>query len=397
MSSVQPVILGGIWECLICERSLCNSEKPSHLSGNPHRKKKAAVEAAARRMKEHEALLQMAEKSVMAEKEQREQQILIAEQDEELVRRIEQSLVAEEERREVEWRREELRRLEQIRIVEEKQVEKELRRAEQSRVDEDRRREKELRWAEQIRTCKEKRRRKELESERTEDKRIAEEKRIEQAVLETAQTGVGAEQMVERGWGRLKDEENAWYFRTAPVIRIRELAEAAGRRNMDRRIKEENRQDRFKRLQTDQLDQGNRAEEQVHKQPIRTELMGAADLTRMEQEREQEDEEEWQNRELPKREERMRAQPGCADLGCRQREENRIPEAEQQNTVANRWVSPRQTTTLIDTNLAEGRGNNRQRAMIIQYPQSQDKLYQGQPQPAREYGAIGKCLVRSRK
>lgn len=52
-SSVQPALhpqpssLHGQWHCLVCGKSIANRSVPSHLSGNPHKKKQAAWEASA--------------------------------------------------------------------------------------------------------------------------------------------------------------------------------------------------------------------------------------------------------------------------------------------------------------------------------------------------------------
>lgn len=56
LPTLQPDNPLGMWECLVCERSIVDRNKDGHLSGNPHKKKQAAWDAAveAQRRKKEE-------------------------------------------------------------------------------------------------------------------------------------------------------------------------------------------------------------------------------------------------------------------------------------------------------------------------------------------------------
>lgn len=221
LPTLQPDKPRGIWECLVCERSIVDRNKDGHLSGNPHRKKQAAWDTAveAQRRKKEELGVRERKRAELAGKPGSE---AIASDSQpsipdrcslgvDAVRRAtvrpgmwecevcerammkmskkshlqgsphgkKQQQWEAERRKEKEEAEDELRKTDQIKIAEEKRrkEEDEFRRTEQIRIaEEECAKREELRLMEHIRIQKEKERLEEVAFQRAEQIRIVKEK-----------------------------------------------------------------------------------------------------------------------------------------------------------------------------------------------------------------------------
>lgn len=279
VTAAQP----GMWQCIVCQRTMMSISKTSHLQGSPHAINQVRWDA------------------------ERQKEKVEAEE----LRRTEQISVEEAKRNHEQERREEMRRAEEIRVQKQKRLnevrlQEELRKTEEIRLEGEKQKDEQMRREEMLKVV----------AIRLEEEKRADEEKKREALRRTEQIRIEEEQRTSR-------EEN---MRKAQQVQIEQFRIQEEKRWMveQLRIKEEEETNRIKKAKIDR-ENAAAADEQLR---ITQDNQRKEWMRRQEESAEAARQMEWQlrNEQEDRRKKWMRKQEEAATGAWRMEEQIRIEE-----------------------------------------------------------------------